>query len=102
MTASNDLPALSGGLFPTKHNRQIARALARIDSGTTLAIRQDRAQIERIAQTTQDGMVAVCQLAGLEASLAQLTPHAAGRIEAVAVAGAIQIVGVVHNAGRSL
>jgi hypothetical protein len=29
----------------------------------------------------------------------QVTPHAAGRIQAVAVAGAIQVVSVVHRAG---
>jgi hypothetical protein len=31
-----------------------------------------------------------------------VTPHAAERIHAVAVAGAIGVVGVVHDAGRGL
>lgn len=96
---TDSLPALTGGFFPAKLDRQTARALARIDAGTSLAIRQDRARIQRIAQTTQDGMVAVAELAGLEAGLSRMAPHAAGRIEAAAVAGSIQIVGVIHRAG---
>lgn len=88
-----------GSLAPVRTQRQLSRALEQIDAATALAIRQDAARLQRIAQTTQQGMMAVAHLASVEAALCQATPHAAGRIQAVAVAGAIQIVGVVHSAG---
>jgi hypothetical protein len=91
---------LSGGLFPSKLDRNVSRALAEIDAGATVALRRDMARLERITQTTQTGMMAVSHLASVEAALMEATPHAAGRIRAVACAGAIQIVGVVHDAGR--
>jgi hypothetical protein len=92
----------AGSLFPARIDRQAERALARLDAGTTLAIRHDRARIERITETTQTGMVAIGQMAGLEAALCGTTPHAAGRIQAAAVAGAVQIVGVIHSTGSGV
>jgi hypothetical protein len=85
------LPVLSGGLLPSKIDRQFSNAT-----------RRDLARLERVTQTTQHGMVAVSHLASIEAALMDATPHAAGRIHAVACAGAIQVVGIVHDAGRSL
>lgn len=96
----DNLPALAGGLFPAKLDRQVSRALAQIDANTTVATRRDMARLERITETTQRGMLAVSHLASVEAALAQATPHAAAQIHAVAVAGTIGIVGVVHEAGR--
>lgn len=92
----------AGSLFPSKLDRQTHRALARLDADTTLTIRQDRAQIERITETTQTGMVAISQMAGVEAVLCGATPHAAGRIQAAAIAGAVQIVGVIHRTGSGV
>jgi hypothetical protein len=90
----------TGSLFPSKLDRQVSKALSQIDASTTIASRRDLARIERVTQTTQHGMVAVSHLASIEAALMDATPHAAGRIHAVACAGAIQIVGIVHDAGR--
>jgi hypothetical protein len=97
---SDNLPALTGGLFPSKLDRRVSKALSEIDGSTTVTLRQDMARLERVAQTTQHGMIAVSHLASVEAALMDATPHAAGRIHAVACAGAIQIVGIVHDAGR--
>jgi hypothetical protein len=91
----------TGGLFPSKLDRRVSNALSQIDASTTIAARQDLARLERVTQTTQHGMVAVSHLASIEAALMEATPHAAGRIHAVACAGAIQVVGIVHSAGRS-
>ncbi len=96
---SDNLPALSGGLFPSKLDRQVSKALSQIDASTTIASRRDLARLERVTQTTQHGMIAVSHLASIEAALMDAAPHAAGRIHAVACAGAIQIVGIVHDAG---
>ena len=90
----------TGGLFPSKLDRKVSQALSQIDASTTVATRRDLARLERVTQTTQRGMVAVSHLASIEAALMDATPHAAGRIRAVACAGAIQIVGIVHDAGR--
>ncbi len=89
-----------GGLFPSKLDRKVSQALSQIDASTIVATRRDLARLERVTQTTQHGMVAVSHLASIEAALMDATPHAAGRIHAVACAGAIQIVGIVHDAGR--
>jgi hypothetical protein len=91
----------AGGLFPGALDRKVGKALSQIDACTTVAMRRDMAKLERVAQTTQHGMIAVSHLASVEAALMEATPHAAGRIHAVACAGAIQIVGIVHDAGRS-
>jgi hypothetical protein len=95
-----NLPAPTGILLPSRLDRRVSYALAQIDADTTVALRRDMARLEHITQTTQSGMMAVSHLASVEAALAEATPHAAGRIRAVACAGAIQIVGVVHDAGR--
>ncbi len=91
----------TGGLFPSKLDRKVSKALSEIDASTTVATRRDLARLERVAQTTQHGMVALSHLASVEAALMEATPHAAGRIHAVACAGAIQIVAIVHDAGRN-
>lgn len=91
----------TGGLFPSKLDRRVSSALSQLDASTTIATRQDLARLERVTQTTQHGMVAVSHLASIEAALMEATPHAAGRIHAVACAGAIQVVGIVHSAGQS-
>jgi hypothetical protein len=97
---SDNLPAVYGGLFAAKRDRQVSKALTRLDASSTVARRRDLVRLERITETTQHGMLAVSHLASVEAALCQVTPHAAERIRAVAVAGAIGIVGVVHDAGR--
>lgn len=93
---------LSGGRFGSTLDRRVSKALSQIDASTAVAVRRDMARLERVTQTTQHGMIAVSHIASVEAALMDATPHAAGRIHAVACAGAIQIVGIVHDAGRSL
>jgi hypothetical protein len=59
----------------------------------------DRLQIARAEQATAHGLVAVAQISSLEASLVRMTPHAEGRLRAVADAGTISIVGAVARSG---
>jgi hypothetical protein len=89
----------AAGLLPSRLDRQVGRALEQIDASTAIAVRRDAARLERITETTQRGMLAVSHLAAVEVALGQATPHAADRLHAVAVAGAIGIVSVVHDAG---
>jgi hypothetical protein len=94
--------ARSGGFFPTRTGREISRALDQIEGRQLVAVRRDEARLERVAITAERGMVRAAQLGALEATLVQLAPNAAGYVHASAVAGAIGIAGVVHDAARGL
>jgi hypothetical protein len=98
---SDNLPALTGGLLPYKLDRQVSKAVARIDAASIVASHRDQARLDRIAGTTERGMMRAAQIGVLEATLVQMAPtNAAGYIHASAVAGAINVAGVVHDAGR--
>lgn len=99
---SDNLPTLTGGLLPYRLDRQVTKALSRIDAATMVAVRRDEARLDRIAGTAERGMVRAAQLGVLEGTLAQAAPNAAGYIHASAVAGAISIAGVIHDAGRGV
>ena len=99
---SDNLPALSGGLFPSRLDRQVSKALTQINATSMVAMHRDQARLDRIADTTERGMVRAAQLGVLEATLVQAAPSAAGYIHASAVGGAIGIVGVIHDAGRGV
>lgn len=97
-----NVPALSspGGLFPSKVNRQVAKALEQIDAHALVATRRDEARLDRVAGTARHGMLRAAELGALEATLAQMAPNAAGYVHACAVAGAVGLAGVVHDAAR--
>jgi hypothetical protein len=95
-------PVLASGPFGSKLDRQVSKSLAQLDGQQLLALRRDQAQIERVATTAERGMARAAQLGALEATLAQMAPNAAGYVHASAVAGAIGIAGVVHDAARGL
>lgn len=100
---SDNLPALSGGgRFLSRRDRQLVRAMERIDAGQIVAVHRDRAQLERVATTAERGMTCSAQLGALEVTLVAAVPNAAGYVHASAVAGAIGIAGVVHDAARGL
>jgi hypothetical protein len=90
----------SGGFLPSKIDRQVSKALEQIDAGTLVAMRRDEARLDRVATTAERGMVRAAQLGALEGTLARVAPNAAGYVHASAVAGAIGIAGVVHDAAR--
>jgi hypothetical protein len=92
----------SGSLLPSRSNRQIARAIERIDAAQLVATHRDQACLDRVATTAERGMARAAQLGALEATFAQMAPNAAGYVHASAVAGAIGIAGVVHDAARGL
>jgi hypothetical protein len=90
----------SASMFASKTDRQIAKALQQIDGGALVASHRDQARIDRVAGTTERGMVRAAQLGALESTLAQSVPSAAGYVHAVATAGAMGIVAAVYEAGR--
>lgn len=96
--SSSLVPA--GGLFPSTLDRQVSRALARIDGAALIASHQDQVRLDRVATTTERGMVRAAQLGALEGALAQSAPQSAGYVHAVACAGAFGIAAVVYEAGR--
>jgi hypothetical protein len=95
-------PVLASGPFGSKLDRQVSKSLAQLDGQQLLALRRDQAQIERVATTAERGMARAAQLGALEATLVQMAPNAAGYVHASAVAGAIGIADVVHDAARGL
>lgn len=90
----------TSGLGLSNVDRRVSKALAQIDGAALVASHRDQARIDRVAGTTEHGMVRACQLGVLEASLNQNAPYAAGYVHAVATAGAIGITSVVYDAGR--
>lgn len=92
----------AGGLLPSRLDRQVSRALGQIDATHLVAMRRDQARMERVAGTAERGMVRAAQLGALEATLAQMAPNAAGYVYASAVAGALGIASVVHDAARGV
>jgi hypothetical protein len=96
----HNLPVLTGGLLPARLDRQVSKALSHIDAAVIVASHRDQARLDRIAGTTERGMVRAAQIGVLEATLSQMAPNAAAYVHASAVAGAISIAGVVHDAGR--
>jgi|NGEPerStandDraft_6_1074524.scaffolds.fasta_scaffold60769_2 hypothetical protein len=97
---SDHLPALAGGLLPYKLERQVSKAVARIDAAQMVAMHRDQAHLDRIAGTTRHGMLRAAELGVLEATLIQMAPNAAGYVHACAVGGAIGLASVVHDASR--
>src|SRR5271167_1935677 len=96
--SSSLVPA--GGLFPSTLDRQVSRALARIDGAALVASHQDRKHIDRVAGTTEYGMFRAAQLGALEGALIQSSPLSANYVHTVAVGGALGIAAAVYEAGR--
>jgi tRNA A37 threonylcarbamoyltransferase TsaD len=90
----------SGGLFPSKTERQVSKALEQIDASTLVAMRRDEARLDRVAGTARRGMVRAAEVGALEATLTQAVPTAAAYVHASAVAGALGIAEVVYDAAR--
>jgi len=90
----------SSGLALTKIDRQVSRALAQVDAAALVASHRDRAQIDRVAGTTEHGMLRAAQLGALEGALIQTSPLSASYVHTVAVGGALGIAAVVYEAGR--
>jgi hypothetical protein len=88
------------GLFPVGASRKLTKQLDRLDAQALAVQHHDSLQIGRVEQATAHGLIAVAQISALEASLVRMTPHAAGRLQAVAGAGTIGIAGIIARAGR--
>lgn len=89
----------TGSLLPSKLDRQVSRALARIDGAALVASHQDQVRLDRVASTTERGMLRAAQLGALESGLIQGSPQSAGYVHMVATAGAFGIAAVVYEAG---
>ena len=95
------LPVTYAGRFGLSNvDRRVSRALAQIDGAALVTSHRDQARIDRVAGTTEHGMVRTCQLGVLEAGLNQNAPYAAGYVHGVATAGVMGIASVVYEAGR--
>jgi hypothetical protein len=98
----NNALVRTGGLLPSRLDRQVVRAREQIDAQQMVAMHRDQARIARVAGTAEHGMMRAGQLGVLEAGLAQLAPNAGAYVHASAVAGALGIARVVHDATRGV
>jgi len=99
---SDNPPALTGGLLPYKLDRQVSKAVARTEAESKVVRHRDQVRMGLIAGTTNEGMMIAAQIGAMEAALAQATPWAASYVHISAVAGAMNIAGVVQDAGRGV
>jgi Mg2+ and Co2+ transporter CorA len=96
---SDYLPAVRGGLFPSRLERATDQAVARIEAQSIAARSSDRAALQRLADTTELGMKAAAYLGNLEDALVAAAPTAREEIRAVRQAGTIGVIGIVGRAG---
>jgi hypothetical protein len=67
--------------------------------GVALAKQADRLRIERITDAAVRGQAAIAQVSAMEATLAQMVPHAEPRLRAIVDSAAAGVVQVVYEAG---
>jgi len=85
------------------------RALARLSTDTSIAVAVTEARAE-VEAAKVDGIAAVgakalhdvAMLSQIEQSLAQIVPHASGRLATIADLTALSLADVVANAGRRI
>jgi hypothetical protein len=75
--------------------RRTTQALDRLEAEAALAKRADALRIERVAEKTERGLVAVAHVSAVEAALLPMVPHAERRLQQVADGGALAIARIV-------
>lgn len=88
--------ALGGIPIPADIERAGMEELAIIGVKTAM----DTWEVRRIEQVTHEALRATANIAGEEAFWMQRFPHAAGRLQAIADAGGINMLSVVQDARR--
>jgi hypothetical protein len=104
----DDYLPVTGGIrrMPAKTRRRYEREMRRADEAmreiglaASLAAYHDAVRIDRIASTTEHGMMRAAQFAALETALAA-NPVAAGYAHAIGCGGVAGIAGVVRETSR--
>jgi hypothetical protein len=97
----NDLVRFAGpGFLQTRAERQTSRALERVRTTQALVTAQEVARLEIVQDVTEAALMSASQVAAVEALLTTRTPHAAGRLNAIAEAGTLGMADVVLRASR--
>jgi hypothetical protein len=85
------------------------RALARLSTDTSIAVavtearaEVEAAKVDGIAAVGAKALQDVAMISQIEQSLAQIVPHASGRLATVADLAALSMADVVANAGRRM
>jgi hypothetical protein len=94
---SDLIPFDPDSLLPSSTRRQTKRALAELEARAQLATRADALRIERVADKTKRGLVAVAHISAVEAALLPIVPHAERRLQQVADGGALGIARIVMD-----
>lgn len=81
-------------------DRRASRAVAHLEAAALVARRSDALRIERAADKTERGLVAVAHVSAIEAALLPMVPHAERRLQQVADGGALAIARIVMEPER--
>jgi hypothetical protein len=81
--------------LPSRVERSASRELALLETRAELAMRSDALRIERAAEKTERGLIAVAHVSAVEAALLPMVPHAERRLQQVADGGALAIARIV-------
>jgi hypothetical protein len=100
MTRPLPVPSRAGRL-PARVNRQASREIKQIKGGLTVARAADQARVRLVAGVTEDALVAATAFSQIEALGVQITPHAAGRLKAIADMGTVGLARIVQDASES-
>jgi hypothetical protein len=97
-------PSRSGG---SRERRQTVRELIRIDEATTrdlaridAAVEIQQEQIRALNNIGTTALISTAQLSQTENTLAQMAPHASGRLAAIADLAAVQTAEILVDSAR--
>lgn len=107
--SSSLIPYRGGGLIPSRTDRQLGKALDRLQAGAALEIAETRAaqavelaKIEAIGAAGDTVLRETARLSLSEAMWAHSAPHAAGRFQLAADATTVRMVERIDRLGRRL
>jgi len=96
---SNLIPT-AGGFAPSRAERSAVRAIDRVRASQAVVTARETARLEVIQDVTTAALGAGSHISAVEALLAERTPHAAGRLQAIADAGTVGLAEVVMRTTR--
>lgn len=90
----------TGSMLPSRAERSAVRAIDRVRASQAVVTARETAKVEVIQDVTTAALGAGSHISAVEGLLAQRTPHAAGRLQAIADAGTIGLTEVVMRTTR--
>jgi hypothetical protein len=99
---SNLVPTGGGTFLPSRAERSAGRAIERVRASQAVLTARETAKLEVIGDVTEAALMTSSHIAAVEALLVERTPHAAGRLQAIADAGTLGLAEVVMKTARTV